>query len=499
MKTQQNWWSRFLQSVTPSWGNSANRSAYEGAAQGRRMRSFQPTYADINSILSAEGDELRIRCRWLVRNNSYAKNALESYSANAIGTGIKPHSKHPDEAKREQLQDWWLRWTDECDSAWTTDFYGLQKQICEATLEAGECFVRLRPRPNSDGLFVPLQLQILEAEHVPLEKNETTNGGNPIISGIEFDRRGRRMRYHMYRHHPGSGITRLNSQEIVPVPADSVLHQYRCRRPEQVRGEPSLVPVIVQLYELDQYEDAELVRKKTAAMISHFIRVTNPLETPSIGQDEEDALYGGQDDITQVVPGSVVYLRENEDVTASQAVDVGNMYGEFMSMNLYRIAAGLGISYEMLTGDLRRVNYSSIRAGQLEIRRRIEQYQHHVMVYQLCRPVWRAFLEACVFGGLIDAREYRRNQKDYLAVDWRTPAWPWVDPLKDVQARVLEINNRLTSRDSVIHERGEDPETVDKQIEAGAERSGYEPAVAPPAPTPASAAPASPPARPTVQ
>ena len=36
-------------------------------------------------------------------------------------------------------------------------------------------------------------------------------------------------------------------------------------RPGQHRGQPWLTQVLVKLYELDQYDDAELVRKKLAA------------------------------------------------------------------------------------------------------------------------------------------------------------------------------------------------------------------------------------------
>jgi lambda family phage portal protein len=475
-----------------SAGATVSSQGYEGAATGRRLRNFRPTSADINTLLAAEGDELRARCRFLARNNAWARNAIDAWTSNAVGSGIVPVSKHPRKTVRRNLEQWWLRWTDECDAAGTTDFYGLQQQISNSTLEAGECFVRLRPRPNRDGLFVPLQLQVIESEHCPLDRNQIDENGNPVVCGIQFDRRGKRTFYWMYRNHPGAeNLARLNpvDQDLVQVPADKVLHQFKPRRPGQIRGDPWLVPVIVQLYELDQYEDAELVRKKTAAMITHFIRVVTPQDAPTIGQDDDGDLG---EDITQVVPGSVVYLKDNEDVTASQATDVGDMYSEFMKQNLYRIAAGIGVSFEMLTGNLSNVNYSSIRAGQLEVRRRIEQYQFQTLIYQFCRPVWVAFLEACVFGGLLDAKEYAANQSDYLDVEWRTPAWAWVDPLKDVQAKILEINNHITSRDAVIHERGEDPETVDSQIEQGIERSGYEPVAVAPGAAPAGAKPGAP-------
>jgi capsid protein len=58
-------------------------------------------------------------------------------------------------------------------------------------------------------------------------------------------------------------------------------------------------------------------------------------------------------------------------------------------MQFRAVAAAMGITYEQLTGDLTQVNYSSIRAGLLEFRRRCEAIQHGVIVHQLCRPIWR--------------------------------------------------------------------------------------------------------------
>jgi capsid protein len=45
-----------------------------------------------------------------------------------------------------------------------------------------------------------------------------------------------------------------------------------------------------------------------------------------------------------------------------------------MRQQLRAIAMGMGITYEQLTGDLTNVNYSSIRAGLIEFRRRCAIY-----------------------------------------------------------------------------------------------------------------------------
>jgi capsid protein len=94
---------------------------------------------------------------------------------------------------RTQIQRLWLAWTDEADADGLTDFYGLQAMAARAMFEAGECFLRFRPRRPDDGLAVPLQLQMLSSEHLPLSKCETLPNGNEIIFGIELDRIGRRV------------------------------------------------------------------------------------------------------------------------------------------------------------------------------------------------------------------------------------------------------------------------------------------------------------------
>ncbi len=57
-----------------------------------------------------------------------------------------------------------------------------------AMFEAGRCFFRFRARRPEDGLSVPLQLQELSSEHLPLAKCETLPNGNEIIFGIEPER-----------------------------------------------------------------------------------------------------------------------------------------------------------------------------------------------------------------------------------------------------------------------------------------------------------------------
>jgi lambda family phage portal protein len=436
-------------------------SAFEGSAVTRRTRSMASRSTQgPNSLISGNGYELLRRARGTVRNNAWAANALDSYASNAIGTGIKPQPKHPNQKKREKLQEDFLRWTDQCDAAGISDYYGQQNLEVREAMEAGEVFVRLRPRRPEDGLIVPLQRQLLEAEHVPYNLDKDLENGNIIRNGIEFNMIGRRVAYHMYRSHPGEfgGFTNV---ELVRVPADQVLHLFNPVRAGQHRGQTWLTQVILRLEELDKYEDAELVRKQMAAMITHIITELNENDPVVTGEEvDEDGTP-----IAPIEPGSTIKLRPGENIVQSQAADVGGMYSEFLMWNLYAIAAGLGITFEQLTGNLKGVSYSSIRQGRQEFVRRCERFQHQVVVYQDCRPTWKAWCDAAALVGVIDAREYREHPEWYEA-DWLPPKWPYVNPKDDVDTDIAMVRAGFKSQSQVINSLGEDPERVRRQIAA---------------------------------
>ncbi len=211
-------------------------SAWNTAGSGRRFLHFQPESGSINNLFSQDQGHLRSRSRDIVRNNSFAANIVDVIVSNCVGTGIKPQSKAKDPELRQKIQELWLRWTDEADSSGINDFYGLQALVCRSMIEGGECFVRLRTRKREDGLCVPLQLQVLESEHLDNKSNQTLANGNIIRSGIEFNRLGQREAYYLFREHPGEG----SFGESVRVPANDVLHIYRPLRPGQIRGVPWL-------------------------------------------------------------------------------------------------------------------------------------------------------------------------------------------------------------------------------------------------------------------
>ena len=165
-------------------------------------------------------------------------------------------------------------------------------------------------------------------------------------------------------------------------------------------------------------------------------------------------------------PGTMQRLKPGQDVRFAEPADAGSSYEGFFRNQLRAVATAAGVTYEQLSGDLTQVNYSSIRAGLLEFRRRCETIQHAVVVHQLCRPVWREWMATAVLAGALDAPGFAADPASHLAAKWIPQGWQWVDPEKEFKAVVLAIRAGLMSRSEAISAFGYDAEEIDREIAA---------------------------------
>ncbi len=427
--------------------------SYEGARIGRRTEGWVVAGTSANAEIGTALVRLRDRARDLVRNNPYAAKAVSAVVSNLVGTGIMPRARSGDGAINEMADRLWARFAETCDADGLTDFSGLKALIVRTLVESGECLVRIRERRVEDGLPVPLQLQLLEPDHLDASKTGEAPGGGFVIQGVEFDTLGRRRAYWLYPVHPGEvAMFRRASLVSQPVPAASVLHLFDRLRPGQVRGVPWFAPVILKLRDLDEYDDAELVRKKIEACFAAFVT----------GSDDEETLGRATSDadgrrVESFEPGMIEYLSPGKDVKFATPSHAGG-YGEYMRVQLHAIAAGVGLTYELLTGDLSQVNYSSIRAGLIEFRRRMEALQWQLLVPGLCRPVWQRFIATSQAIGALPA--------DPIDAEWTAPRFEAVDPLKDIQADILAVRAGLMTLKEAVARQGYDPAHVLAEIAA---------------------------------
>jgi lambda family phage portal protein len=454
-----------------------------GSRMVQRIKNWVPPTNEINAAITSDGQLMRNRSRKLIVENPWASAALDLFVSNAVSTGPIPRPFHPDANKRQQMIYLFDRWSRVCVSNSSMDFYALCALAVRAQRSDGDSFTRIRYRRTEDGLPVGMQLQPLEADFCPLNKHELLpTTGHRIEAGIEFDGIGRRSAYWMHKAHPAGSNPGARDLELFRVPADEIVHMFEVKRPGQERGYPWLTPSIIALYDLKQLMDASLMRLKLANLLSIWIKkgpnsngilgetpvagVQGTVPTPAAGTTQ------GRYE-TSFAPGSVNYCEENEEPHFLIPPDQGNNFQAFVNFYLRSIARALGLTYEQLSGDLTGVNFASSRAGILEMRRLMEMWQYHVMIHQFCRPIWDKWIREALLEGRLwrgAESEFAANPA-YFAADWAPPAWPWVDPVKDLQAARDRIRAGLGSRRKELARLGEDIEQIDQENHDDNERS----------------------------
>lgn len=451
---------RTIEAFSPRW--AAERAyyrsvidmsrAYDAARTGRRTDGWTATGAAANAEIGPQAARIRQRARELVRNNPYAMKATRSLAANMVGAGIVPRLDTSDREAKARARSDWNAFSENCDPEGLSDFYGMQSLVVRTFVESGEALILWLPRPSRAGLRVPLQCRVLEPDHLDASKTEALNNGGMIVQGVEYDADGRRVAYWLFDQHPGDSMPSIRLRyQSQRVPAMYVDHVFERLRPGQARGVSMFAPSALKMRDVADYDEAESVRKKIEACFAAFVtREAGAVSSPLTGKSEKDQAGRRTERLS---PGMIQYLSPGEEVTfGTPSTSAG--YASYLKVQLHAVAAGIGTTYEQLTGDLEGVNYSSIREGKVEFWQCLDVWQWLMLIPQLCRPAWRRVQDMRVAAGL------ERPAAIGSAV-WAPPKRHWVDPVKDVRGKIESIRGGLTTLRDAIAETGEDP---DEQI-----------------------------------
>ncbi|WP_375645226.1 phage portal protein, partial [Bartonella sp. MR100HLJHH] len=171
--------------------------------------------------------------------------------------------------------------------------------------------------------------------------------------GIEFNASGKRVAYHFWEHHPYDDVLAnmaFESQERVRVPAEMVIHIKERRIAGQLRGSPKITRAMTKIFQLESYDDAELERKKTAALFAVFItgkesheaELEDNREKTKIEQKVEKKIEEVPEE-HPIYPGSVNVVDGEKQITFSTPVEVGGSYEAFQFRNILKICAALNM------------------------------------------------------------------------------------------------------------------------------------------------------------
>ena len=409
--------------------------AYEAASTGRRSKSFKNvTSKGANLEISTALVTLRNRSRHMTRNNGWAKRALTVVCDNVIGQGIRP-APTGDRVLVKKIKDIWHNWaeTTDCDWEGKNTFYGLQELIMSEIFEAGDCLI-VRRRVTTKS--IPIQLQVLEGDQLDHSKDGVNDMGFMRL-GVQFNAEGKRIGYWIYKTHPTDMTGTMNYLNSEFISVDDIIHPFEILRAGQVRGIPMGVATFMKMSDFSDYEDAQLLKQKTAAAFCAFVT----------GREQTNL----NDNIETLEPGVIEYLNPDETITFSNP-PTADGYSEYAKKILQGVAAGYGITYEMLTMDYSNVNYTSGQMARLDTKGRVRKWQYNLFVPQVCVPIWGWFMDAIIMMGLSKVR------LECNAMDWTAPRVMPLDSTKETNSRISQISAGLTTWSEVVREDGRDPE-----------------------------------------
>lgn len=450
--------------------------------KGWNSLSRSPT-EDINNNL----DTLRQRSRSLYMSATLARSAINTNRTNIVGSGLKLKSKVDHNflgLDRDRAIEWernvereFSMWADSvwCDNLRLNNFYELQGLALISWLMNGDVFSVIKYSDSKHWMPYTLRLHLIEGDRICtpgvsyaasfaiVQRNTTgqnPDNDNPIYNGVEVNKNtGAVVAYWVVNKHPRSTTNYLNSYttdwqrveahgELTGNP--NILHLMEPERCEQYRGVPYLAPVIEALKQITRYTEAELTAAVIQSFFTAFIKYEGPKNDFPFGDaiSEADQVDTADENSYELGAGTVNLLGENEDVVFGDPSRPNNGFGDFVEALSKQIGAALEIPYELLTKAFMS-SYSASRAALLEAWKAFKM-RRTWFANDFCQPVFELWLSEAVARGRIKAPGFFNDpavKKAWSKAEWIGPAPGQVDPVKEVTAAKMKVEEGFSSRE----------------------------------------------------
>jgi lambda family phage portal protein len=439
------------------------RSVFKGAEMSRLWMDWvaSPIAADqemLNDLM-----RLRARAREMRRNHPLIRKYLNLLANNVIGpTGfklrgrVKNNDGTMNDAFNKKIQAAWFKWSKKVTVDGRHTLTSFQNFLIKALATDGEILVRkIR---NFRGNAFRFALQPIDPDLLDhLFMRSPLDGQNEIRLGIEIDTFGAPVAFWFWDRHP-SDLINISARKRIRVPADEIIHFYREDRANQSRGYTWFNSIMMPAKMLDGYVEAEVVAARIGSAKMGFLQ-------SKTAADSEPPISDGTNPRAKIEmeasPGSFEELPPGYEFKEWNPEHPSTAFPNFIKAMQRWIAAGLGVGYNGLSGDLEGVNYSSIRADMLIERDEWRSLQA-LWIPQILENIYAEWIGFAQLSGQLVLDN--RPDEAFLDVQHIPRGWQWVDPLKDVNASIAEIDNGLNSRARVCAEQGTDFEEIAQEL-----------------------------------
>jgi len=417
---------------------------------------------DIEDNLSV----LRQRSRDLYMGVPIANGAVKTMRTNVVGRGLhlKPTidreilglTAAQAQKLEKQIEREWKLWAEspDCDIERIDTFCELQQLAFLNWLMSGDCLAVLPIKPRLNQPY-DLRVQLVEADRLS-SPDYCDTYDNKIVGGVEGDKDGEVIAYHISCQHPLSyEATDIKWQRVEAYGSrtgrKNVLHIMARERIGQRRGVPFLAPVIESLKQMGRYTDAELVAAVVSGMFTVFIEKGDASGDEPLGAmvPEEQQVDIEDESSLELGPGAVIDLNEGEKIHDTNPGRPNNNFSRFVEAVCQQIGASLEIPYELL---VKRFNNSyTASKGALEEAWKMFRMYREWLAADFCQPIYEEWMAEAVQKKRIDAPGFFTDpliRKAYCRAEWNGPAKGILDPVKEVNAAEKRVLNGFSTRSS---------------------------------------------------
>ena len=278
-----------------------------------------------------------------------------------------------------------------------------------------------------------------------------------VFQGVEIDQWHRPRAYRVLIGNPGGNSLRFSpvatagfTTKTKRVPAEQMTHLAWRQRYPQVRGVSLFAPVSRRLLDIHDLDESERIGARTRSRLAMWIKRDPELNQPVQEQDTERHITMPQGAVADdLLPG--------EDIGHAFADSPSANINEWRQGQLRAVAAGSYTRYSAIARDYNGT-YSSQRQELVEAAHAYKPLTAS-FISRAVRPQYARLIETAILEGRLDVpAEIPLSQ--LMRAEFVGPAIPWIDPLKETQADVLQINSSLATREQVIRKRSGDPRLV---------------------------------------
>lgn len=452
-----------------------------GASWSKRaVKGFNSPSGSAHEDIDFHNFTMRQRARMLYMAAPMATSAIKTNRTNVVGVGLRLKSRidrevlglSPDQAEKWQKDterefSIWASDKRACDATGMNNFYGLQQLALVSWLLSGDCIGIVKQRKPTRLLPYSLRVHLIEADRIATPTGsglgtsllyttgKNPDNGNTIYDGVEVDKDGMVVAYHIRSTYPfelGAPLRTewarvLAYQEHTGLP--NVLHVIDTERPDQYRGVSYLAQVIEPLLQLRRYTESELMAAVIESFFTAFIKTEASTEDMPFNEVNDDAEREPRNpNDYNMGPGQVNMMNPGEDVVFAEPKHPNGSFDKFAEAISSQVGAALEIPADLL---LKKFNssYSASRAALLEAWKAFKM-RREWLADDFCRPLYEIWMSEAVARGRIYAPGFFINpaiHAAYLGSEWLGPSQGQLDPVKEITAEILACSEGFSTHE----------------------------------------------------